>query len=189
MDIVLNGALTATISGSASSSELLAYLASDVVPSGHVIHSLRLAGRDFAELGAGDAAFDLDEVGPLEVSTGDQAQMLADATVEMRIWLPKLGEALSRCAELVRRGGGWTASYVQCLDGIEIFARYAQAARLLLLQRDAAPPPAIDTLDDTLRNLVRVHEIGDEVGVADTLEFEIAPLVTEWQTYLTRQSQ
>lgn len=184
MDIQLNGFPVATITGHASLATLLEHLALEIVPQGHVLTSLELDGRDLMELDPASTVVDADASRSLEVSSNGPAALVAESQAEMSAWMDRLGHALVRCAGMVRCGEAWSTPYLQCLEAFDLFVRYVHPAAPLLERAGRGSAPALGGVADTLATLESCFRRNDEIGIADTLEYELAPLVRDWQRYL-----
>ena len=184
MNIQLNGDRVATVTGVAPLASLLDHLHREVLPRGHVLTSVRLDERELMDLDPASTVIDADAGQSLEVSSNGPAVLLTESLVEMRTWMGRLELALTRCAGMVREGEAWSTPYLQCLEAFDVFIRYVHPAGPLLERAGRGRSPSVGQVGEMLRTLEKAFRRGDEIGVADALEYELAPLVRDWQRYL-----
>jgi hypothetical protein len=165
------------------------------IPSGQQLYQVHVNGEFFSERYPRESRYvELGEIARLEVRTVSDADMarfiLNDAVRQGETLLKAIGQS----ASLFRVGSDEEANhyFAQVLEALRWLLQTGEGACQVLNLNlvDASPgrniPVAryLSDLQDLLEEMQEIAEEEDYVMLADLLEYELSPMVQEWQKIL-----
>lgn len=174
--------------------EVIAEIQERFIPPGQQLFQVHVNGEFFSERYPRESRYlDLREISRLEVKTVSDEELarfiLQDAVRQADI----LVQGMEKSATLFRQGNEEEANH--------LFAQVVEALRWLLQIRESAgqvmgvdqeESPSrkvflsryLSDLEDLLEEMLEISEDEDYVMLADLLEYELRPMVREWQGIL-----
>jgi hypothetical protein len=175
--------------------DIIAEIHARFIPSGQQLFQVRVNGEFFSERYPRESRYiNIKEIAELDVRTVSDAEMARYILQDSARQGGTLLQAIEQSAFLFRVGSEEEANHY--------FAQVLEALRWLLqtggnacqvLQVDltgissgqAVPIPRyFQDLQDLLDEMLEISEAGDYVMLADLLEYELLPMVREWQRIL-----
>jgi len=177
--------------------EALVQIHDRFIPQGQQLFQVRVNGEFYTERYPRESRYiELQQVDSLELKTVPDAQLARYILTEASFQAETLGLGLERSAILFRIAPEDEAHqyFAQVLEALRWLLRTGEeASRLLQLQIGQVPPaptgPTAATLarlQGTLDEMLKVYESEDYIPLADLLEYELLPLVREWQRILNQ---
>jgi hypothetical protein len=175
--------------------DLIAEINERFVPLGQQLFQVHVNGEFFSERYPGESRYlELREVSRLEVKTVSDADMARYLLREAVRQGGTLLQAIEQSAVLFRVGSDEEANhyFAQVLEALrwllQIGEEACQVLGLNLVK--AAPDPKVPVsrylrnLQDLLEEMQEIAEEEDYVMLADLMEYELLPMVQEWQKIL-----
>jgi len=174
--------------------EMLVKIMSEHIHSGNVIASVKVNGIAYSEKNPHDAAnVLLKEIQSLEIDTMTLEEIAWHFLIKGGEQLNLLIEHVKRVSELFRIADENEANeqYAHLLESLRLFMKMVSEVRGILniefsaiSYQDEPIEIRIQRLSDLLGQMIQVQEGEDWVMLADLLEYELTPLLSEWKSIL-----
>lgn len=175
--------------------EIIAEINEQFIPEGQQLYRLHVNGEFFSERYPREARYvDIGEISRLDVKTVSDEEMarliIQDAVHQGNMVV----QALERSAGLFRVGSEEEANhyFAQVLEALRWLLQTGESACRVLrvnletMSSGGAVPASryLRDLQDLLEEMLETSEDEDYVMLADLMEYELLPMVQEWQTML-----
>lgn len=175
--------------------EALAELNDHFVPPGEQVFQVRVNGEFFSERYPRESRYvSLKEINTLEIVTIPDVQMAKVILAEAGIQAGILCQAIQHCARLFRMANEDEANhyFAQMLEALRwLLLTGEQACRVLKVDLMTVLPPHgqpqsryLQRMQALLEEMAEIHEDLDYILLADLMEYELLPMVQEWQAVL-----
>uniref|UniRef100_A0A7C5AL43 DUF8043 domain-containing protein n=1 Tax=Desulfobacca acetoxidans TaxID=60893 RepID=A0A7C5AL43_9BACT len=175
--------------------EALAELNDRFVPPGEQVFQIRVNGEFFSERYPRESRYvSLKEINTLEITTIPDTQMARVILAEAGVQAGVLCQAIAQSARLFRVASEEEANhyFAQVLEALRwLLLTGEHACRVLQVDLVKALPPNgepeshyLKRMQDLLEEMGEIHEDLDYVLLADLMEYELLPMVREWQEVL-----
>jgi hypothetical protein len=196
MQITINEqALVADFSNLRNLEEVLVQLNDHHIPPGHLLFQVRVNGEFFSERYPRESRYvELQRVDSLDLKVVPDQEMARLNLAEAGFFAETLGMCLERSAVLFRLEDEEEANryFAQVMDALRWLLKTGEeACQVLGIKLDKLSPqedrPAgelLKRLQELLDEMLAVYQAQDYIILADLLEYELKPLVSQWQKLL-----
>lgn len=174
--------------------EILMKVMSEHVQPGKIITAVKLNGTGYSEKNPHDAAsVPMKDIRTLEIDTMSAEEMARHFFTKGGKYLDLLIKGAEKISELFRVADETEANdhYVEYLENLQLFLQMiAQCTEVLHLDLSAIPfqkatvKDEVQKLSGVIDQMRKVQENEDWVMLADLLEYELIPLLKEWNGIL-----
>ncbi len=197
MQITLNDqSLPVDLSHLRNLEEALMELNEKFVPTGEQLFQVQINGQFFTERYPRESRYiTLGEVSTLDLKTVTDADMARGILGDAALKVQTLVEALEKGAALFRLAAEDEANYyfAQVLEALRWLLQTGEGAcQVLQVDMGSATSPQIGDVseflhrfEDLLDEMLQVYQEEDYILLADLMEYELLPMVQEWQKILS----
>lgn len=176
------------LSGADSLASMLSSLNGDLEKNGRFISSLRVNGREIADIGR-ESNQQLERIGSIEITTDSPYSVASNIIAEGRGFIEGLQDYLVRTAGHFSSGSECAGRYFdEAVQGLQWFAQMIgfieQTLQLDFDRLSLNGKPVMDSvqrLNFIFGEIVNYQENFDPVLLADLLEYDLAPHLEEWK--------
>ena len=175
--------------------EALVELNDRFVPAGQQLFQVRVNGEFFSERYPRESKYmELKEISTLDLKTipdGEMARVILGEVVQQA---GILGQAIEKSARLFRVSTEEEANhyFAQVLEALRwLLVTWENACQVLQSDPEqpasfpgAKPASFFKGLQNLLEEMLEISEDGDYILLADLMEYELLPMVREWQSIL-----
>ncbi len=178
--------------GAESLAGVLGCLNTDLAKDGRFIKSLRVNGREVADIDR-ESARRLDGVHSLEITTESRLDLARNIIAEGEQFIGSLQDYLIQTAGHSSRGSACAGdSLVEAVQGLDWFVRmigFIEETLHLdfhrLARNGKSVAECVKQLNAILQEIINAQEKSDAVLLADILEYDLAPHLEEWKGVFT----
>lgn len=175
--------------------EALAELNDHFVPPGEQVYQVRINGEFFSERYPRESRYvSLKEINTLDIVTIPDDRMARVILAEAGVQAGILCQAIEQCARLFRMSDENEANryFAQVLEALRwLLLTGENACQVLKVDLQTLLPPQgrpeskyLQKMQDLLEEMAEIHEDLDYILLADLMEYELLPMVREWQAVL-----
>ncbi len=164
------------------------------IPPGQQLFQLHVNGEFFSERYPRESRYvDIGEISRLEVKTISEEEMARLILQDAACQADTLLAGMEQCARLFRVGTEEEANhrFAQVVEALRWLLRTGESACQVLkpdlqkiLSRRGPMSRYLGDLEDLLEEMLEISEDEDYVMLADLMEYELLPMVREWQGIL-----
>lgn len=177
-----------SLGGADSLASVLSSLNGDLAKSGRFISSLRVNGREVADIGR-ESSRRLDGINSIEITTESRSSLAENIIAEGRGYIEGLQDYLLKTAEHFTRGSGCAdSSLLEAVQGMQWFVQMIgfieEALKLDFTRLMLNGQPVNDyvrMLNIIFQEIVNSQEKTDPVLLADILEYDLVPQLDNWK--------
>ena len=180
------------LSGADSLACMLSSLNGDLTTSGRFIASLRVNGREVADIGE-ESGQRLEGIGPIEITTESPLSVARNIIAEGEIFIDGLQDYLVRTAGHYSSDNECAGRYFEeAVQGLQWFVQMIgfieETLQLDFNQFSLNGKPITEyvlSLNSIFQDIVNSQENFDPVLLADLLEYDLVPHLEEWKGIFT----
>ncbi len=197
MQVTLNDqSLPVDLSHLRNLEEVLMELNEKFIPTGEQLFQVQLNGQFFTERYPRESRYiTLGEVSTLDLKTVTDSDLARGILGDAALKVQTLVEALEKGAALFRLAAEDEANYyfAQVLDALRWLLQTGEGACQVLdvdLAKECSPQVGdvaefLKRFQDLLDEMLQVYQEEDYILLADLMEYELLPMVQEWQKILS----
>ncbi len=178
--------------GAGSLASVLNSLNGDLAKSGRFISSLRVNGREVADID-GESGRCLDGIRSIEVTTGSRLDLARDIIAEGKNYIEGLQDYIMRTAGLYTGGSKCAdSSLLEAVQGmqwlVQMIGFIEENLKLDFMRLMLNGQPVDDyikMLNIICQEIVNAQENADPVLLADILEYDLVPQLDNWKDIFT----
>jgi hypothetical protein len=180
------------LSGADSLASMLNSLNGDLLENGRFIASLRVNGREVADIGE-ESGQRLEGIGPIEITTESPLSVARNIIAEGEIFIEGLQDYLVRTAGHYSSGNECAGRYFdEAVQGLQWFVQMIgfieETLQLDFDQLSINGKQVVEYvlgLNSIFQDIVNSQENFDPVLLADLLEYDLVPHLEEWKGIFT----
>ncbi len=191
MNITINGNMVNGQCASAGNlEEALVQLANNAVPENHLVGTVVVNGNEFSELYPGQARdIGLERVMDLDIKTVSLEQVAGAALKDSSVLITRIIDSANRTAELFRMYDEAEAfeNFINLLESFRDLFKFIDTTRNTINWDFEGTQYNGHTVQDEWSKLINIideikttQEEGDLILLADLIEYEIVPMLTNW---------
>ena len=180
--------------------EVLLELNEKFIPTGQQLFQVEVNGQFFTERYPRESRYvTLGEVARLDLKTVSDEELARVILEDAANQVETLAQALTKSAALFRLAAEDEANhyFAQVLDALRWLVQTGEGAcRVLEVDLGKESPPQVGDVADFLKlfqdlldEMLQVYEEEDYILLADLMEYELLPMVQEWQKILSLLSR